>query len=56
MAVPIEASEVRQIASGAMVCDLGLAVTEIYKNGSGENVETTCFVDVVTWCKQYRSN
>ena len=44
--------EVRQIASGAMVCDLGLAVTEVYKNGNGENVETTCFVDVVTWRRQ----
>lgn len=44
--------EVRKIASGASVCDLGLAVSEIYKNGNGENVETTCFVDVVTWRRQ----
>ncbi len=44
--------EVRKIPSGAMVCDLGLAVNEVHRNGNGENVETTCFVDVVTWRRQ----
>ncbi len=43
--------EVRQIPSGMSVADLGLAVNESYKNKAGELVETTCFVDVVTWGK-----
>lgn len=51
--------ELRQTPSGLAVLDLGLAVNERYKNKAGEQVETTCFVDVVVWgrsaeaCKQY---
>ena len=43
--------EVRQIPSGMSVADLGLAINESYKNKSGEQVETTCYVDVVVWGK-----
>lgn len=51
--------EVRQIPSGMTVADLGVAVSEKYKNKAGELVETVCFVDVVVWgrlaetCGQY---
>ena len=51
--------EVRQIPSGITVADLGVAVSEKYKNKAGELVETVCFVDVVVWgrlaetCGQY---
>ena len=51
--------EVRQIPSGMTVADLGVAVSEKYKNKTGELVETVCFVDVVVWgrlaetCGQY---
>ena len=44
--------EVRYIPSGTAVSDLGLAVSESYRNKSGENVEKTCFVDVVVWGRQ----
>jgi len=51
--------ELRHIPSGAAVCDLGLAVSDKYKNKEGELVESTCFTDVVAWdrqaeaCQQY---
>lgn len=44
--------EVRKTKSGRLVADLGVAISESYKNSGGENVETTCFVDIVTWGRQ----
>jgi single-strand DNA-binding protein len=37
---------------GGAVSDLGVAVSEKYRNKAGEVVETTCFADVVVWGKQ----
>ncbi len=44
--------ELRQVPSGVAVADLGIATNEKYRNRDGESVETTCFVDIVTWGKQ----
>ncbi len=44
--------QLRQIPSGESVADLGLATSERYKNRSGEQVEKTCFVDIVAWGRQ----
>ena len=44
--------EIRYIPSGTAVGDLSLAVSETFKNKAGEQVETTCFVDVVVWARQ----
>lgn len=44
--------ELRKTGAGTAVADLGVAMTERYKAASGESVETTCFVDVVTWGRQ----
>jgi single-strand DNA-binding protein len=44
--------ELRKTASGLTVSDLGLAVSEKYKNKAGEAVESVCFVDIVVWGKQ----
>jgi single-strand DNA-binding protein len=44
--------ELRTIASGSTVADLGLATNERHRNKAGELVEDTCFVDVVTWGRQ----
>ncbi|MCA1808550.1 MAG: single-stranded DNA-binding protein [Kiritimatiellia bacterium] len=44
--------ELRSTPGGVSVVDLGLAVNDTYKNKAGENVETTCFVDVVAWGRQ----
>jgi len=44
--------QVRQIPSGTSVADLGLAVNESYRNKSGEQVESTCFADIVVWGRQ----
>lgn len=44
--------ELRTTPSGTPVVDLGLAVSDNYKNKAGENVESTCFVDVVAWGRQ----
>jgi single-strand DNA-binding protein len=44
--------EVRHIPSGTPVADLGLATNEVFKNSAGEQVERTCFVDIVTWGRQ----
>lgn len=44
--------EVRYTPSGRAVADLGLAVSESYRNKSGEMVESTCFVDVEVWGRQ----
>ena len=42
----------RQVSSGASVAELGLAVNESYKNKSGEQIESTCFTDIVVWGRQ----
>jgi single-strand DNA-binding protein len=44
--------EVRKVGSGTSVLDLGLAVTERYRDKSGKQAEEVCFVDVVVWGKQ----
>ena len=44
--------DLRQLPSGTSVADLGLAVSESYKNREGETVETVCYVDVVVWGRQ----
>jgi len=44
--------ELRKTTSGLTVSDLGLAVSEKYKNKAGEIIETVCFADVVVWGRQ----
>ncbi len=41
--------ELRYIASGTAVTDIGLAVNDRRKNANGEWVEETTFVDVTLW-------
>jgi len=43
--------EIRQAGTGVKVADLGLAVTETWRDKNGQTKETTCFVDVVVWDK-----
>ena len=43
--------ELRYIASGTAVCDLGLAINDRRKQGE-EWVEETTFVDVTLWARQ----
>lgn len=49
----------KQAGSGVKVADIGLAVTESWRDKNGQTKETTCFVDVVVWdrlaelCGQY---
>ena len=51
--------DLRGLPNGQSVCELRMAVSRRYTNGSGQDVEDTCFVDVVVWgksaknCKQY---
>jgi len=44
--------EVKYLPSGMAVAELGLAVSETYKNKAGEQVESTVFVDIVVWARQ----
>ena len=44
--------EVRYLPSGTAVCEMGLAMNESYKNREGQQVDQTCFVDVVVWSRQ----
>jgi len=44
--------ELKQAASGVKVADLSLAITEQWKDKSGESRENTCYVDVVVWNRQ----
>ena len=44
--------ELKQVPSGKAVADLGLASNEKFKTKGGEQVERTCFIDVVTWGRQ----
>jgi len=41
--------ELRYIASGSAVTDVGLAVNDRRKNSNGEWIEETTFVDVTLW-------
>jgi single-strand DNA-binding protein len=43
--------KLRELAGGASVADLTVAVNEKRKDKSGETIEKTCFVDVVAWDK-----
>ena len=51
--------ELRRTGGGTAITKLSLAVSEQYKNKAGENVETTCYVDIDAWgrlgenCAQY---
>lgn len=51
--------DLRGLSNGQNVCELGVAVSRRYVNAGGQEVEDTCFVDVVVWgraaanCKQY---
>ena len=51
--------ELRQTPTGAKVAELRLAVSETWRDKSGQSKEVTCFVDVVVWeklaelCQQY---
>ena len=44
--------EVRYTPSGTAVADLGLAITESFKNKEGQWEEKPVFVDVVVWGRQ----
>lgn len=44
--------ELRYLPTGTAVSELGLAVSETFKNKAGETVETVCFVDIVVWARQ----
>jgi single-strand DNA-binding protein len=44
--------EIRYTPTGTAVADLGLAVSENFKNKAGEMVEQNCFVDIVVWGRQ----
>ena len=51
----------KQTPSGSKVAELRLAVSETWRDKSGQSKEVTCFVDVVVWdklaelCQQYLS-
>ena len=51
--------DLRGLPSGQSVCELGIAVSRRFMGSNGQEVEDTCFVDVVVWgkaannCKQY---
>ena len=44
--------ELRHIPSGTAVVDMGLAISESYKNKAGDQVDSVVFVDVVVWGRQ----
>lgn len=50
--------DLRSLPSGAKVCEMGLAVNRRFTNAAGQEVDDTCFVDIVVWgrsadlCKQ----
>lgn len=44
--------ELRSIPSGTHVLEMGMAISDNYRNKAGETVESTCFVDVVVWGRQ----
>ena len=53
--------DLRGLPSGQSVCELRLAVGRRYQNSNGQEIDDTCFVDVVVWgrsannCKQFLS-
>ncbi len=47
--------ELRYLASGAAVANLGLAINTRYRAQTGELKEDVCFVKVVVWGKQAES-
>lgn len=44
--------EMRKLSSGTAVTDLGLAVSEKYKDKDGKAVDRTVFVDIAAWGRQ----
>jgi single-strand DNA-binding protein len=44
--------EIKQLPSGMQVGELRLAVSEKFKNKSGEDVETVVYINVVVWGRQ----
>ncbi len=44
--------ELRQTGSGKAVAEVGIAVSEKFKNKEGKEVESVCFAEVVVWGKQ----
>ena len=44
--------ELRRTPTGYAVAEMGLAVSEKYKNKAGEEVQNACFVEIVAWDKQ----
>jgi len=44
--------ELRHTAAGMAVSDLGIAVSDAYRNKEGAVVERTCFADTVVWGRQ----
>ncbi len=44
--------ELRHTPSGIAVSDIGVAVSDHYRNKAGEIVERTCFTDAVVWGRQ----
>lgn len=44
--------DLRKTPTGQSVCDLGLAVSEKFRNKAGELVEQVCFADLVAWGRQ----
>ncbi len=51
--------ELRRTNDGIAVADLGVAISERYRNKEGKEVNSACFTDVVVWgrpaeaCAQY---
>ena len=51
--------DLRGLPNGQSVCELRLAMSRRFQNSSGQEVEDTCFIDVVVWgrtannCKQF---
>lgn len=44
--------ELRNLPGGTTVTELGLAISDNYKDKDAKLIERTCFVDVVVWGKQ----
>jgi single-strand DNA-binding protein len=44
--------DLRRTPTGHAVAEMGMAISERYKNKAGEDVQNTCFVEVVVWDKQ----
>ena len=43
--------ELRYLASGSAVCELGMAMNRRYKDKDGKMVDETTFVDVTLWSR-----